>query len=151
MLKSFVELKRTCYHQQFDTWQESIIASCQPLIDDGTIDSRYIDAIIACVHKFGPYIVLAPNIAMPHSTEGCEGVFGNAISFMKVEEPVVFQEGNPDKNATLFFVLASVNHDEHMKNMMQLATVLTNPQLVDDLLTVKNDEDLLKVAEKWSE
>lgn len=151
MLKELVESKRTCYHQSFSNWKDAVIASCQPILQQGVIDERYVKAIIDCVEKYGPYIVLAPNIAMPHSTEGAEGVNETAISFMKVEEPVVFEEGNPDKNARLFFVLASINHEKHLENMMQLASILTNPSVVEDLLQCKCDEDLLAVNKKYFE
>ncbi len=67
-------------------------ASCQPLLDDGSIEQAYIDAVIGCVKKYGPYIVFAPNIAMPHSQEGAVGVNDTAVSFMKLEEPVHFEE-----------------------------------------------------------
>lgn len=52
---------------------------------------------------------------MPHSQEKAAGVNHTAISFMKVKEPVIFEEGNPDKNAEVFFVLASSDHEEHLK------------------------------------
>jgi ascorbate PTS system EIIA or EIIAB component len=142
-------MKRTSFRQSCPNWKEAIVASCQPLIEQNAIDERYIKAVISCVEKYGPYIVLAPNIAMPHSTEGCEGVNETAISFMKVEEPVVFEEGNPDKNAKLFFVLASCDHEEHMKNMVEIANLLTNPDTVEDLLQCKCDEDLIRVHNKY--
>ncbi len=149
MLKKLVENKRTCYHQSFSDWKKAIEASCKPLLDQAAIDERYVAAIIACVEKYGPYIVLAPNIAMPHSTEGADGVNETAISFMKVEEPVVFEEGNKDKNAHLFFVLAAENHEKHLENMVELATLLTNPLIVNDLLECKCDVDLLRIHNKY--
>lgn len=48
--------------------------SCEVLEADGTIEENYKEDIIACVEKYGPYIVIAPNIAMPHSQEGAKGV-----------------------------------------------------------------------------
>lgn len=151
MLKKLVESKRTSYHQSFSDWKEAIVASCEPLLEQKVIDERYVKAIIDCVEKYGPYIVLAPNIAMPHSTEGADGVNETAISFMKVEEPVVFEEGNKDKNARLFFVLAAENHEKHLENMVELATMLTNPSIVNDLLECKCDDDLLEVYNKYLE
>ena len=48
-------------------------------------------------------------------------------------------------------MLASNDSEAHLNNMMQLADLLSNDDLVNDLLEIKNDEDLLKVAEKYSE
>lgn len=149
LLNQFVEQKVTCYHQSFETWQDAVKASGQPLIDQGYIDERYITAVISCVEKYGPYIVIAPNIAMPHSTEGAEGVNKTTIGFMKVEEPVVFDPDDHEKDARLFFMLAAANHEEHLKNMMALSEMLMNDELVEDLLKVKNDDDLMTVADKY--
>ena len=151
ILKDLVEKKLTCYEESLDDWREAIRANAVPLKNEGYIEDVYVDAVIACVEKFGPYIVIAPNIAMPHSTENAPGVLKTGIGFMKTKEPVHFEEGNPEKDARLFFMLASANADEHMNNMMQLADALSNDDLIADLLEVNNDEELLAVAEKYTE
>lgn len=149
LIKDFVEKNRYCFHKGFDTWEEAIKASCQPLLDDKSIEPAYVEAIINCVKKYGPYIVLAPNIAMPHAQEGAEGVNDTAISFMRLEEPVHFEEGNSEKDARLFFVFASENHEIHLKNMEKLAMLLMNEELVSELLEAEDVEDLLRISDKY--
>lgn len=151
LLNDLVEKKLTCYEESFDNWKDAIRGSGKPLKEQGYIEDEYIDAVIACVEKYGPYIVIIPNVAMPHSTEGAPGVLKTGIGFMKVEQPVHFDPNDPEKDARLFFMLASNDSDAHLQNMMQLADLLSNDDLVNDLLTVKNDEDLLAVAAKYSE
>lgn len=150
LLKELADQNRVCFHQKFDTWEEAVAASCQPLLADGSIEQAYVDSVIACVKKYGPYIVFAPNIAMPHSQEGAVGVNDTAVSFMKVEEPVHFEEGNPEKDARLFFVLASKDHTMHMQNMEKLANMLLTADIMDALLEVKSVEYLLALDEKYS-
>lgn len=150
LLKELVEKNRVCFHQGFEHWEDAIRAAAGPLLDDGSILSTYVDSIIENVYKFGPYIVLAPKIAMPHCQQNAVGVLRTAVSFMKLDEPVHFEEGNPDKDAYLFFVLASENPDLHMENMQGLAEILLNPQIVDELMETYNIDDLLKLDEKYS-
>ena len=57
-LRELVEKNRVCFHQSFSSWEEAVAASCQPLLDDGSIGPEYVDSVIACVKKYGPYIVL---------------------------------------------------------------------------------------------
>ena len=149
LLRDLVDRKLTCYEESFDDWKEAIRANGKPLIKEGYIEDEYLDAVIACVEKHGPYIVIIPNVAMPHSTEGAPGVLKTGIGFMKVEEPVHFDPNDPEKDARLFFMLASNDSEAHLNNMMQLADLLSNDDLVNDLLTVKNDEDLLAVVDKY--
>jgi len=52
---------------------------------------------------------------------------------MKLEEPVTFDPEDPDKTATLFFTLASCDHDKHLDNMSRLSEMLCNEDLLADL------------------
>ena len=151
LLRELVDKKLTCYQESFADWKEAIRANGEPLKKEGYIEDAYIDAVIACVEKYGPYIVIIPNVAMPHSTEGAPGVLKTGIGFMKVEEPVHFDPNDPEKDARLFFMLASNDSEAHLNNIMQLSELLSNDDLVNDLLTVKNDEELLAVADKYNE
>lgn len=148
LLKQFVEEKVTCYHDHFDTWEDAVKACGQPLIDQGYIDDRYIGAIIDCVNKHGPYIVIAPKIAIPHSTEGAPGVNKTTIGFMRVKDPVHFDPADPSKDANLFFILASVNNDEHLANLSALCELLGDDSVTEQLIACNNDDDLLALAEK---
>ena len=112
-------------------WREAIRMSCEVLEADGTIEENYKEDIIACVEKYGPYIVIAPNIAMPHSQEGAKGVHKTAIAFMKLKKPVSFEEGNPELDAQLFFTLAACNNEQHLNNMGRLSEILMNEELVE--------------------
>lgn len=148
LLKKMIEKKHYLFLDHVDTWEEAIRMSCKPLEDDGTVDKRYAELIIECVNKYGPYIVLFENYAMPHSTENAVGVKGTAISFMKLEKPVSFDPEDPSKNAKVFFTLASTNKDEHVENMQSLFEMLTDEVLLEALLEVKTVEDLITLTEK---
>lgn len=149
LLNKFIKNKVTCYHDGFDNWEDAVRASGQPLKDSGFIDDRYIEAVINCVKDYGPYIVIAPNIAMPHSTTGALGVYKTTIGFMRLKNPVHFDENDPEKDARLFFMLAAENNEEHLKNMVELSELLMNDEIVEELLKVENDEQLIELAKKY--
>lgn len=150
LLQELVSNHRVCFHEHFSSWESAITAACQPLVDDGSITEDYTQAIIRCVNQYGPYIVFAPNIAMPHSQEGGTGVNSTALAFMRVKEPVHFEEYNPEKDARLFFTVASKNHDEHLENMQALAELLAQDGVVDDLIAATCPNDLLRIDEKYA-
>ena len=149
MFKEIVEKELYCFHERFDKWEDSILACTKPLIEKKVIDQRYVDKIFESIDKYGPYIVLAPDVAMPHSTENCAGVFGTEIGFMRVKNPVHFVDGNPDKDARIFFTLASVDSNEHLNQMIQLATLLSDKEFVQACIEANTKEDLLEIAEKF--
>ncbi|MCI7477172.1 MAG: PTS sugar transporter subunit IIA [Selenomonadales bacterium] len=143
MLKELVEKGRISFHEGFDRWQDAIAAACEPLLKDGTIEQIYVDEIIKKVTELGPYIVIAPNIAIPHAQEGY-GVHDTAVCFMRTERPVSFSDDG-EYDARLFFVLASVNNDEHLKNLVEMSDALSDEDYVEKLLACKTAEDLLKL------
>jgi len=150
LLKTFVEQKHYLFAEKAADWRDSVRMSCKSLEADGTLDPSYADEIIACVEKHGPYIVIIPGIALPHSMEGAKGVNKTAIGFMKLEQPVSFDDSDPEKTATVLFTLASENHDAHLANMSQLFTMLSDDDLIEELFKVKGPEDLLRLDEKYS-
>src|SRR5436190_1203805 len=80
-----------------------------------------------------------------HSSEESEGVFGTAISFTKMSEEVVFEAGNPEKNARLFFTLAAKNSEEHVENISKLSEMLMTDGLIEALMDVNTIEEYQQV------
>lgn len=149
MLKEFVEKKHYRFVDKIDNWEDAIRESCKSLEADGTVEPSYAELIINTVKEYGPYIVIMHNVAMPHSTEKAEGVHKTAIAFMKVEQPVSFEEGNKEKDAQLFFTLAAEDGEQHLANMQKLVVLLSNEDLVKDLADAHTPEDLLALHEKY--
>ncbi len=149
MLKEIVEKGYCTFAQQFNNWEDAIYASYQPLLKKQVVDEVYVKAVIDCVKEYGPYIVLVPGIAMPHSTEGATGCNGTAISFLRVKEEVDFDPQDPDKKARLFFSLAAVDHSQHIQNIQQLMDTLMNEEIIDALYACETIEDLKKVADTF--
>lgn len=147
MLKEFVKLNHYKFAKKASDWEEAVRMSCECLEADGTVEANYKDDIIACVKKYGPYIVIMPNVAMPHCQECAKGVHKTAIAFMKLKKPVSFEPGNPEMDARLFFTLASCNPDQHLENMTKLSELLMNEKAVAALLEAETPEDLIKIQE----
>lgn len=141
----------TLTEEEPETWEAAIQISCQNLMAKKMIDQRYVEEIIASVKEFGPYIVIVPEVAMPHASGESEGVFGTAISFTKFKQEIVFDVGNPEKNARLFFTLAAKNSEEHMENIVKLSELLMTDGLIEALLSIETMQDYVKVMETFAE
>ena len=148
LLKDIVEANHYSFVDSFDSWQDSIYGAAQPMVADGTLDNQYLDKIIEDVNTYGPYFIIMPDVAMPHSTLGGTGVYKTAIGFCKVKEPVVFDPNDETKNARLFFTLAAVDNEQHLQNMVQLSEMLVKEGIVEDLLAAETKEDLLDIDKK---
>ncbi|TYZ20348.1 PTS sugar transporter subunit IIA [Selenomonas ruminis] len=144
MFKEFVESKHYSFHEGFDDWRDAVRAACAPLLADGTIEKEYPEIIIEKVEELGPYIVIAPDICIPHAERG-RGVNGTAMCFMKTEKPVSFDKSDPDKDARIFVVLAATDDEVHLNNLMALSETLSDEDIVAKVLAAKTPEDLLQI------
>jgi PTS system ascorbate-specific IIA component len=143
LLRELVEQGHCLFIDRADSWQEAVRMSCRPLVEDGTVDADYSEQIIACVERYGPYIVLVPGFAVPHSQEGAKGANRTALSLMKLAEPVSFAAGDPEKDASVFFAVSATDSAAHLKNMSRLFQVLSNDALCAELLKVRSEAELL--------
>lgn len=149
MLREFVEKNHYLFAKEARDWQEAIRMSCRSLEADGTVGAGYAQEIIDCVEKYGPYIVIMPKVAIPHSQEGGSAVFRTDIGFMKLDKPVSFAPGDPEMDAQLFFTLASCDPSQHLDNMVRFSEMMCNEDVVDALLRASGPEDLLAIQEKY--
>lgn len=133
------------------TWEESIRECCKPLEADGTVNPEYADDIIECVKKYGPYIVIVPNVAMPHSTARIGSNGKTAIGFMHADVPVNFEDGDDEKQVKTFFTLSATDQEAHLKNMQMLVQVLMNEEVLERLKNIQSPEELLEIDKLISE
>lgn len=151
MLKYFLENDLVKYSEKEITdWREAIRESCQQLMEKKIIDQRYVDEIIQCVEEYGPYIVIVPQVAMPHSSEKSAGVFGTAVSFTKMKHTINFESNDGEKkSARLFFTLAAKNPEEHMRNIQKLSELLMTEGLIDRLVATNNVAEYKEVMAEY--
>lgn len=151
MLKYFKENSLVNYiAEQPNDWKEAIRLSCQQLVEQGYITEEYVEEIVENVVKFGPYIVIADQIAMPHAEGNSPGVKGTAIAFTKFPNEVIFHdaETGEDRPATLFFTLAAEDAEAHLNNITQLMDLLMEEENVEALLATRTLEDFDKLIEE---
>jgi PTS system ascorbate-specific IIA component len=144
MFQELIDKRRVVFAEKFSCWEDAVRAAALPLVRDGAIEEGYIEAMIQSIKEHGPYIVIAPNIAMPHA-QGGKGVFENSFSFMKVEQPVHFGSGG-DHDAQLIFVLAAVDNQSHLGLLSSFVEAVSEEEFVEKLLAVTDLTALEKLV-----
>ncbi|MEG0330259.1 MAG: PTS sugar transporter subunit IIA [Longicatena sp.] len=127
-------------------WKEAIKVAAQPLLNDGSIDVTYVDAMIQTVIDLGSYIVLAPNIALPHARSK-NNVFKDSVSLLKLSQPVYFDE-NEDSRAILIIPIACTSNEGHMEMLGRVAEVLGDLDTIEKLLETNDKDEIYKIFEK---
>lgn len=122
------------------TWQEAITLAGDALVRSGITTESYTSEMIDTVATLGPYIVIAPGIALAHSRPS-PAVLKTGISWVQLVSPVAF--GNPTNDpVSLIIGLAATDHDGHLAIMSALARVLMDEEKMERLGAATTVEDV---------
>jgi mannitol/fructose-specific phosphotransferase system IIA component (Ntr-type) len=104
-------------------------------------EPRYIQAMIDAVEKLGPYMVLAPGIALAHARPE-DGALQAGMSIVTFSTPVNF--GSPENDPVrLVIAFCGVDHHSHIKMLQALAIFLEDINNQELLMTAKDINELL--------
>lgn len=149
LLEQMIRCKHYKFAKEAKDWREAICISCQPLEADGSVTAGYKEEIIQAVEQYGPYIVIMPNVAIPHAQEHSHHVKKTAVSFLKLEKPVCFADGQEKKYVQHFFTFASCNGNEHVENVKNLVNLLLDDAFVKALEQVACEQDFIQLQQDW--
>ncbi|WP_084074097.1 PTS sugar transporter subunit IIA [Demequina sp. NBRC 110052] len=113
------------------SWREALIAAGELLESSGCVTSEYTEQMVAAVESLGPYIVVAPGIALGHARPG-PAVLKTGLSLAVLAAPVEFGHDSNDP-VRLVLGLSAVDHDSHVGLMAQLAGLLAERAVVESL------------------
>lgn len=131
---------------QVATWQEAIQLAASPLVNLGTVEERYVTAMVESIEKNGPYVVITPLVAIPHARPE-EGVRSLSMSLLKLEQAVDFA---PDKPVQLIIILAAADSDSHLRALIQLTNLLNEPANIEQMLVATDKNQLLEIIHNYS-
>lgn len=139
-LSSMISKYLICLHLRAASWQEALRLAYQPMVDYGYITQNYVEDTIRSVEISGPYIVIAPHVALPHSMAK-NGALKTGLGISVLETPVKF--GNKSNDPVKYiFSLSALDNESHIGAMAQLIELLNDSTFFQMLDTAKNEEEL---------
>ena len=143
MIKDFFTKDTISFAEECKGWEEAIRLCGYPLLESGCIEEGYVEACIDNVKKNGPYIVLAPLVAMPHA-KAPEYVKKICMSYLNLKKPVDVLD-NPQRPAKMFIMLAAKDGESHLECMASLGKVLSDKEKLEGLINAACVEDVLEI------
>ena len=129
--------------EQVEDWQAAIRAAGKLMVAEGGVEPRFVDAMIRVATEFGPYIVIAPGIALPHARPE-DGVINSTVAVVRLSTPVNF--GNEDNDPVwLVVALAAKDKEGHIQGLSDLATVLGENENVEKIKQVRTVQEMLDI------
>lgn len=137
-LKELLPIERIALNVQAKDWEESVRAVGKLMVDTGVVEDRYIEGMIATTKELGPYIVIAPGVAIPHSKPE-DGVLSTCLAFVKLDTPVNF--GNEANDPVhILFALGALDHSQHVDALKEIAEILSEQTKFEKLLEAETVE-----------
>ena len=128
-------------------WREAVRRSAEPLLRDGYIEARYIDAMIENIEENGPYVVLCPGFAVPH--EGMDqGSIKVGMNFIRLKTPVDFGEEEYDP-VKYVCCLSPVDRKTHLKAFFNLVNMIQNDDFLEALDCASTPSEAAHLIEKY--
>ena len=146
MLNELIKENKIIFRNSVDTWQDAVYLSAEPLLTEKVIEKRYLEKIISNVNELGPYIVIAPNIAISHARPE-DGANELGMTLLILDEPVFFSD-KKDRPVRIVVTLAAPDNEKHLLALQQLSGLLMND--LDILLNVKDSKVILNLVKKHS-
>ncbi|HGO5854975.1 PTS sugar transporter subunit IIA [Mannheimia glucosida] len=148
--QSLIENNSILLNQSAANWEEAIKIGTDLLVKAGTIEPRYYDNIVSKIKEMGPYIILAPGLAMPHARPE-EGVIKTSFALVTFDTPIYF-EGEDDP-VHVMLTLAGSDSDQHMQGLVEITQVLDDPDSdtgvdLDKIRRCKTAEDVYAVIDQ---
>ncbi|MFZ7132551.1 MAG: PTS sugar transporter subunit IIA [Eubacteriales bacterium] len=116
-------------------WKEAIAVSGSTLVDNGAIEEKYIDAMIKVVEELGPYIVIAPGIAIAHARPE-DGVKKSGFAITTLKNPVNFGNEANDP-VSLVITISAIDYEGHLEALAELMSIIENNENYKEI--VKSD------------
>ncbi|MFB2581084.1 PTS sugar transporter subunit IIA [Herbiconiux sp. P15] len=130
---------------EVDDWRAAVRAVGGSLQASGCADASYAERMIALVEEYGPYIVIAPGLAMAHARPGPD-VHASGLALVTLARPVSFGHAHNDP-VSVVIGLAATEADSHVASIAALANVFNDESVIPALAAAKSADEVRRLLE----
>lgn len=132
---------------QAGSWRQAIKLAGDSLVETGSTTSEYTTEMITAVEEMGPYIVIAPGVALAHGRPSL-AVVEPGLAWITLAEPVAF--GHEDNDPVrLVIAMAVPDKTGHVRTLASLADLLSDPERRAELIGHSDPEELHRAISRF--
>lgn len=114
-----------------EDWRAAVRLAGIALANSGAAKPGYADEMIRMIEEHGPYVVIAPGLALAHARPGPE-VLADGLAVVTLRTPVAF--GHPHNDPVSVIVgLAITSVAGHLESIAAIANVFNDSTAITDL------------------
>jgi PTS system ascorbate-specific IIA component len=130
-----IKLQQSCI-----SWRECFELAGAGLVESKRTVHAYTQEMIQAFEELGPYMVIAPGIALAHGRPSAS-VLEAGLSLVTLSTPIEFGSQSNDP-VSLVIGLAATDHDSHIDLMAALSELLMSEEKVTLLLNATKEAEL---------
>jgi PTS system ascorbate-specific IIA component len=127
-----------------NNWEDAIMKGGQILVDKGAATTGYLETIIRKCKDNGPYIVIAPGIAMPHARPE-EGALALGYGLVTLKNPVTFKDPDNDPVELMIFMAAPNVKLHNEEAVSQIADLCDDEELIAKIIKATSSAEIIKL------
>ena len=125
-------------------WERSLYTTAFPLIERGSIDESYVEAVIERLKEAGPYMFLTDDLVLAHARPE-NGVKHMDLSIGIVPDGIAFTK---DKTARIIFLLVVEDQQKHMGILRDIRKTMATKKQVDEMVEAQEPQEVCNLL--WS-
>ena len=126
-----------------DDWRAAVRLAGRALCDSGATNAGYSDEMIRMIDEHGPYVVIAPGLALAHARPGPD-VLADGLAVVTLATPVLF--GHPHNDPVSVVVgLAIKSAETHLETVAELATIFNDSSAISRLATASSVAEIQEI------
>ncbi|MFM9920688.1 PTS sugar transporter subunit IIA [Lacisediminihabitans sp. H27-G8] len=124
-------------------WREAVRLAGRALTASGATRPGYADEMIRMIDEHGPYVVIAPGLALAHARPGPD-VLTDGLAVVTLATPVSF--GHPHNDpVSVVLGLAIKSADTHIEAVAELANVFNDSSAIAQLAAATSVSQVLQI------
>jgi len=124
-------------------WRAAVAVAGRVLSRIGAATDAYGAEMVRMIEEHGPYVVIAPGLALAHARPGPE-VRADGLAIVTLATPVSF--GHPHNDpVSVVLGLAIATADEHLAAVAELANVFNDSSAIVDLAAATTAAEVLEI------
>ena len=117
-------------------WRAAVTLAGDALAASGATTPEYSLEMIRMIDEHGPYVVIAPGLALAHARPGPD-VLADGLSVVTLAEPVTF--GHPYNDpVSVVLGLAIITADRHLAVVAAVANIFNDSSAIADLMSARS-------------
>jgi PTS system ascorbate-specific IIA component len=126
-----------------EDWRAAVRVAGGALVSMGAARDGYSDEMIRMIEEHGPYVVIAPGLALAHARPGPD-VLADGLAVVTLEQPVPF--GHPHNDPVRVVLgLAILRVETHLASVAAIANIFNDSDAVNALAAATSPDEVLQI------